>query len=140
MGENNEYDPHDFFDRITMEAKNELSLIGDRMNEVEHEMNGLRAEQKRLKGVIRAASGEVAANNIKPSKAVGIRLSTRQTIMDAVRKINGDSQEFTASDLSEAAEIPHSSTLRAISVLREEGMIRKVGMQGMAPMYKWVGG
>jgi DNA-binding IclR family transcriptional regulator len=60
--------------------------------------------------------------------------------MDAVRELDGENTNFTIAQLVETSKLAESTVARSVKVLRDEGMVRMVGKEGMAPVYRWVGG
>lgn len=133
-------DEYTVFDNIRIIAQNELSLIQDEINILQIKMNEYRGEQKRLKAVIKATH-ENTNENPKPRKTApaGIRDETRKKIVNAVSiRRNLGHDEFTVEDIKLESNMAESTVARGISVLREEGIIRQVGVQGRAPLYKWV--
>jgi hypothetical protein len=112
---------------------------------MQYRVNELRAEQRRLRAVIKAThKPEDSPTNSKPKRNAGIRLATRQIVMDAVRELRDEhgNHDFTMVTLKEqiwkSSKLAESSINRAVAVLREEGFVRKIGKEGQAPLYRWV--
>ena len=134
-------DDYDIFDTIRIEASNAIGLNQDKINELKHKLGELETENKRLKTIVKQTY-EPTPNGSKASSkpAEGIRLATRQQIMDAVRELDGENTNFTIAQLVETSKLAESTVARSVKVLRDEGMVRMVGKEGMAPVYRWVGG
>lgn len=129
------------FDSIKIQAEDAMVELDMQIGNLQKDINVLRSEKRRLMSVIKAATDAPSNGRRATTKPEGIRLATRQKIMDAVRQINANTDgSFTVEDIRLESNLAESTVARAITVLREEGMVRQTGVVGRAPVYKWVGG
>lgn len=134
-------DEYTVFESIKIQAEDALVELDVQISNLQKDIDVLIAEKRRLLRVIKATIDAPSNGTRAVTKPAGIRLATRQKIMDAVKQRNNfGKDEFTVEDITLESNLAESTVARAMNVLREEGMIRQVGIQGRAPMYKWVGG
>ena len=132
--------------QIRNDAQTEIGVLQDAIDVHQVEINDLKEEQKKLRAVVKAASDKpLNLSSHKQKKSTGIREVTRKKVISLIKSLG--SEEFTIPALTykaahgdnELRDLAESTITRAINVLREEGIVRQIGVEGRAPVYRWVG-
>lgn len=137
-------EPVDVFESIIFQASEELGDIEIAIGNLQKEIDSYKEDERRLKRIIAAASKESSnGTKPKPKKQRTMRDSTREKVTTAIRTVTQDGAlDFTIPAIAEnmhANGHNPSSVNSAVNILREEGSVRLIGRDGMAPVYRWVG-